>query len=196
MKSILVWITLFLVSCGKHETPPAAEAPPIALSPAQKSDAPEVTLGARRLPEDSVVDKGGVPGTEVLNGDTISRLGGHILAELSSKTFGVSQYVKNGTRYVRLQRLVGRKPDGMPVWLLLARFRLPQMDSTADWTDNMCQINGKPDHSVLAIASTVGKSPFPARHAWRFDQATEELTEIPTAGVTCYHAGMEEEEFN
>ena len=69
------------------------------------------------------------------------------------------------------------------------RLRLPPMDPTEGVViQGLCLLNGKEDPFVLGIAGTVGDSvQFQARHAWRFDLATETLSEIPTTGVTCAH---------
>jgi hypothetical protein len=64
------------------------------------------------------------------------------------------------------------------------------MDSTEALTEGFCEVSGKSDRFIVAIAGMVGDSAdFQARHAWRFDLATETLREIPTAGIRCAHAG-------
>jgi hypothetical protein len=60
------------------------------------------------------------------------------------------------------------------------------MDSTDVVTEAFCELNGKPDSSIIGLHSTAGDSvEYHARNAWRFDRATETLREIPAAGVTC-----------
>jgi hypothetical protein len=144
---------------------------------------------ALSAPEDSILDEGGWPNVVLPNGDTIKLLDGAMMDAGASKVYGFDRYRKNSTQYLRIQRIVGYKPPGnldFPVWLTRARLRLPPMDSTDVVTEGLCRINGKSDPSILAIRAKVGDSVhFHARHAWRFDRATETLREIPTAGVTC-----------
>jgi hypothetical protein len=134
-------------------------------------------------PEDSILDElGAGEGAVLPNGDTIKRRGGYLISE----NLGVDYYTKNGTRYLRIQRLVGHKPNGHPVWAMRARLRLPPMHLHEDVIAGLCEINGKSDPSVLALTATVEDSThFQARRAWRFDRTSETLREIPTAGVLC-----------
>jgi hypothetical protein len=117
----------------------------------------------------------------------------------SSKVYGYDHYRRNGTQYLRIAKIVGHKPDGDPISRTILRLRLPPADSAGRVTEGLCLVNGKPDRSILAIVDSVGESwqtsdHFPARHAWRFDQANETLREIPAAGVRCaipYHSELD-----
>jgi hypothetical protein len=142
-------------------------------------------------PEDSILNEGSSDRWVALpNGDSVKGLGGSMMAAASSalQAYRSDYYTKNSTQYLRIQRLVGHTPKGNPIWVMRARLRLPPMDSTDVVTEGVCRINGKSDPSILAITATVGDSVhFHARHAWRFDRATETLRELPAAGVTCAH---------
>ena len=137
-------------------------------------------------PEDSILDAG-ISNEGVLpNGDTVRVLGGHMMDAGASEVYHMQRYMKNSTQYIRIQRIIGRKPDGNPVLVTRARLRLPPMYPTEFVTEAFCEINGKPDPSILGLTSTFGDSvDYHARRAWRFDRATETLREIPAAGVTC-----------
>lgn len=136
--------------------------------------------------EDSILAKAIRENVVAPNGDTIRYLGGWMMEAGTSKVYGIDRYIKNSTLYIRIQRVVGRKPDGNAIWLTRARLRLPPMDSTDAVTEAFCKLKGKPDSSIIAVTSTAGDSvEYHARNAWRFDRATETLREIPAAGVTC-----------
>lgn len=188
-------VTISLVACGNQEKQQHSELSRVALpdsaalSQAKNSDPPRIASldsAALSAPEDSILDAG-ISNEGVLpNGDTVRGLGGSMMDAGASEVYGIRHYIKNGTHYLRIQRIVGRNPDGNPVWLIKARLRLPRMDSTDVVTEAFCEINGKPDHSILGLTSTFGDSvDYHARRAWRFDRATETLREIPAAGVTC-----------
>jgi hypothetical protein len=137
-------------------------------------------------PEDSILAKAIHDNVVAPNGDTIKYLGGHMMDAGASEVYDMDHYLKNRTQYIRIRRIIGRKPDGNPVLVTTARLRLPPMDSTDVVTEAFCEINGKPDPSILGLTSTFGHSvDYHARRAWRFDRATGTLREIPAAGVTC-----------
>ena len=144
--------------------------------------------------EDSILDglhTGGQPAV-LPNGDTVFTYGGGMMEAEGAQDYGIDHYRIGATHYVRIQRAIGRKANGNPIWLTRARLRLPPMDSTEDIvTEGLCAVNGKNDRFVLGIAGTAGDSVrWQARHAWRFDLATESLQEISTTGVSCGHAGL------
>jgi hypothetical protein len=137
-------------------------------------------------PEDSILDKAIHDHVVAPNGDTIKYLGGHMMDAGASEVYDIDHYLKNSAQYIRIRRIIGRKPDGNPVLVTRARLRLPPMYPTEVVTEAFCEINGKPDPSILGLTSTFGDSvDYHARRAWRFDRATETLREIPAAGVTC-----------
>jgi hypothetical protein len=138
--------------------------------------------------EDSVVDWL-LPGRSAVtpSGDTLVSMGGGMLDD----DYGADQYRKNATRYLRVQRVVGRTSDGKAIWSTRARVPLPAMDST-QWLmfAGMCGIDDKPDHYVFAVAVANDDSVYrDIRGAWRFDRATETLRAIPTANVLCWNQG-------
>jgi hypothetical protein len=190
-------VTISLVGCGNQEKPESSDPSKVALpdsaalSQVQKSDSPRIASVDSAVliaPEDSILDEGGSGWAVLPNGDSVKRIGGAMMNAPAPKAHGYDVYMKNSTRYLRIQRLVGNKPDGNPIWQMRARLRLPPMDSREVVTEGVCSVNGKWDVSILAITGTVGDSvDFHARHAWRFDRATETLRAIPTAGVTCAH---------
>jgi hypothetical protein len=199
VRGLLVGLMISLAGCGTQETQrnseplkPAATHNPGVDSP-QTAEPPNILSRdstASIAPEDSALDE--APNTTVVlpNGDTIADLGGHLTSAGGPEPLAIGHYTKNGTHYLRIHRFVGHKPGGKPIKILLARLRLPAMHSTEAWTD-ICRVNGKSEPAIIiAIAGMVGSDPFPARYAWRFDRATETLSESPAAGVRCSHAGL------
>ena len=123
------------------------------------------------------------------NGDTLIIIAGSMMWAPGAKDFGTDHYVRGGTHYLRITKTVGTQPNGRPIFSTRARLRLPPVDSSEGVViQGLCLLNGKEDPFVLGIAGTVGDSvQWQARHAWRFDLATETLHEIPTTGVRCAH---------
>jgi hypothetical protein len=145
---------------------------------------PSESVGAQPY-EDSVLDAL-LPGRRVVtaSGDTLLNMAGGMLDE----EYGASEYRKNSAKYVRIERSLGRRPDGRPIWSTRARLLLPRMDSTqALLFAGMCGIDDKSDPFVLAIpAAGPGDSVYRnIRHAWRFDRATETLHVIPASNIFC-----------
>jgi len=178
---------LVLVSCDRQDRPRQSET----------SEPPSADSGQVGSRQDSILDRLGPGGTPAVlaNGDTVINYGGGILSLTGAQNYAVDHYRIGATHYVRIQRAIGRKANGKPIWLTRARLRLPPMDSTETivLTEGMCAVNGKNDPSVFGITGTVGDSVrWHAHHAWRFDLAAESLQEIPTAGVTCEHADGED----
>jgi len=208
LKTLLIAGVIALIACGSHEKQESSDPATVALPDSaamprvQNSDSSGITSrdSALTASEDSILDvtdfgKGVLP-----NGDTIkSYLDGEMMDGGSSKVYGYDHYRKNSTQYLRIVKIVGRKPNGDPISRTALRLRLPPADSAGRVTEGLCLVNGKPDRSILAIVDSVGESwgtsdHFPARHAWRFDQANETLREIPAAGVRCalpYHSELD-----
>ncbi|MFN2636993.1 MAG: hypothetical protein ABR585_08205 [Gemmatimonadaceae bacterium] len=120
-------------------------------------------------------------------GDTLSKMGGGLLASDGAKDYAVDQYWKNGTRYLRVLRAVARTAGGQPIWSTRARLRLPAMKpSETIMFGGSCRKNDKSDPFMLAIVTDTGGSvPGDVKHAWRFDSVSEMLREIATKGISC-----------
>jgi hypothetical protein len=120
LRTLLTAVTISVVACGHQESRSSPRLPRIALSdsPAlsQATNPKPSTIvspdsSSLIAPEDSILDElGAGEGAVLPNGDTIKRRGGYLISE----NLGVDYYTKNGTRYLRIQRLVGHKPNGQP----------------------------------------------------------------------------------
>lgn len=127
------------------------------------------------------------------NGDTLTTFGGRMMEAEGARDYGIALYAKNRVRYLRIDRMIGRKPDGKPIWSTRARLRLPPMDSTEEIVmEGLCSINDKGDPFIFGIAGFDTYVPSPARRAWRFDLPSATLHEISTAGVTCAHVTIDD----
>jgi hypothetical protein len=105
--------------------------------------------------------------------------------------YSADEYRKNLTRFVRIQRLLGHRPNGWPIMSTRARVALPVVDSLQQLMfAGMCGVDNKSDVYVLAIARVTDDSVYhDIRRAWRFDRASETVREIPTANVVCWDVG-------
>jgi hypothetical protein len=138
--------------------------------------------------EDSVLDAL-LPGRTAVTrfGDTLVHVGGGMLGE----KYAASEYRRNGAAYVRIQRLLGNRSDGWPIWSTRTRIPLPPMDSSQYLLFAApCGVAGKTDPNIIAIAAGRTDSVYgEIRHAWRFDQASESVRAIATHTVTCRNVG-------
>jgi hypothetical protein len=138
--------------------------------------------------EDSVLDAL-VPGRSAVTrfGDTLVHIGGGMIGE----EYAASEYRKNGAPYVRMQRLLGNRPDGWPIWSTRSRILLPAMDSTQELLmSGQCGTARKSDSKIIAIAAGKTDSIYrEIRHAWRFDSASQTLRARDTVGLTCLNLG-------
>jgi hypothetical protein len=138
--------------------------------------------------EDSVLDAL-VPGRSAVTrfGDTLVHVGGGMMGD----DYAASEYRKNGATYLRMQRLLGNRSDGWPIWSTRTRILLPAMDSTQHLLiAGQCGTADRIDSNLIAIA--VGKTDSvyrEIRHAWRFDRASETLRAVETRGLTCHNPG-------
>jgi hypothetical protein len=178
-------LTIFFASCRDSrpdDSPIAAHS-----SPGVKTG---TSAGAQSY-EDSILDAL-PPGRTVVtrSGDTLLNIGGGMLDE----EYGAGEYRKNSATYVIIERSLGHKSNGMPIWSTRARLLLPPMDSTQTlFFAGMCGIDDKSDPFVLAIpAAGPSDSVYRnIRHAWRFDRATETLQVIQTSRVSCWDVGAD-----
>ena len=138
--------------------------------------------------EDSVLDAL-VPGRTAITrfGDTLVHIGGGMIGG----EYAASEYRRNGAPYVRMQRLLGNRPDGWPIWSTRSRIFLPAMDSTQELLmSGQCGTAGKRDSRIIAIAGGKTDSIYrEIRHAWRFDSASQTLRAVETVGLTCFNLG-------
>src|SRR6266404_757190 len=126
LRTILVAAVISLAGCGNHKKPESSDPSKVALpdsaalSQVRKSDSPRIASADSAVliaPEDSILDEGRSGWAVLPNGDSVKRLGGAMMNVPASKNHGYDVYMKNGARYLRIQRLVGNKPDGNPIWL-------------------------------------------------------------------------------
>lgn len=135
--------------------------------------------------EDSVLNSL-LPSQRVVlaSGDTVASLGGGMLDE----SYGASLYEKNGKQYVRIQRSLGHRSDGWPIWSTRTRLPLPPMRrKQALLFAGMCGVGDKVDPYLMAVpAPSDGDSTYRnIQYAWRFDSSNETIHEISTAHVVC-----------
>ena len=138
--------------------------------------------------EDSVLDAL-LPGRSALTrfGDTLVHIGGGMIGE----DYAASEYRKNGHAYLRIQRLLGNRPDGWPIWSTRSRSLLPAMDSTEELLiAGQCGTASRIDSNLIAIAAGRTDTVYrEIRYAWRFDRASETLRAIDPGGLTCHNPG-------
>ena len=198
LRMLLIAVVIAVIACRNHEKQEGSDRVTVALPDSaavpQVLNSDSLAIASRdsalTAAEDSILDltdfgKGLLP-----NGDTVkSNFDSEMMDGGSSKVFFYDHYRRNSTQYLRIAK-IGHKPNGDPISRTTLRLRLPPSDSAGRVTEGLCLVNGKPDRSILAIVDSVGESwqssdHFPARHAWRFDQANETLREIPATGVRC-----------
>ena len=189
MKSVVgIGLMVFVAACDREHRPERSSA----VETTSIVGTSSIAAGSTGAYEDSLMDA-------LFPGDTALTRGGDTLVELGGGSINdgyyVGQYRKNSTRYAKIERFVGYRPDGKRAILLtLLRFPLPVMDST-QWLmyGGMCGVNDTSDVNVLAIAVNNDDSVYRnISHAWRFDRAKVTLSEIPTANVVCWNQGGED----
>jgi hypothetical protein len=120
-------------------------------------------------------------------GDTLSILGGGIMDSL----YGVGEYQKNSRHYMRIERFLGNRANGMAVKSIVATVLLPPMDSTDHLMfSGLCGINRKSDPYVIALVGPGGDSVYSnIISAWRFEASAARLRSIPPRSVVCWDPG-------
>jgi len=106
--------------------------------------------------------------------------------------YAASEYRKNGVTYLRIQRLLGSRPDGSPVWSTRTRIALPQINSSEYLLfAGPCGIaEDVSDPYLIAIAAGKSDTTYrEVRRAWRFEGQGEVLREVPTDNVVCRNLG-------
>jgi hypothetical protein len=121
------------------------------------------------------------------NGDTLVSLGGILMNGSSAHDFGIRHYTKNGNQFVRVAQIISKKPDGNPVWKVIARLRMPHVKSPEDVNiDGFCEVNRKNDPLIFAVTGEeVSRSRYQALRAWRVEPGTKTVREIPADSVAC-----------
>jgi hypothetical protein len=181
MKALLALALIATTACPQKDTPGSADSSGVG------------TPGdvARTASEDSLLDLL-PPGKTALtpHGDTLSKIGGAVVHGGPNKNYLFDEYWKNGTRYLRVQRAVGQRPDGSPELSTRSRLALPTMGPAETLKfPGSCRTNGQPAPGVLAIVTANGEPVLKdVRHAWIFDLASETLRGIGTTGVSCVDA--------
>jgi len=142
------------------------------------------TIGAS---DDSVLESSGSGSVVTMNGDTLVSFGGMLMNDSSAHNFGIRHYGKNGHQFVRVAQMISRKPDGKPVWEVIARLRLPPVKSPEDVAiEGLCDVNSENDPLVFAVTDEeVSPNRYQAVRAWRVEPATKTVREIPAGSVTC-----------
>ena len=138
---------------------------------------------------DSVLESSRADTVVTTKGDTLVTFGGVMMNDSSARDFGISHYAKNGTHFVRIAQATSRKPDGRPVWTVIARLRLPPIKSPDDVAiEGLCDINGKNDPLIIGVTGEpVSSIRYQAIRAWRVDPTKRTVREIPADSVTCGH---------
>jgi hypothetical protein len=144
------------------------------------------TIGAS---DDSILDSSRSDTVVTTNGDTLISFGGTMIDDSSAHDFGIDHYAKNGRHFIRVTRMTARKPDGRPVWDIIARLSLPGLKSPEDVSiEGLCDANGKSDPLIFGVTGeAVSEFRYQAVRAWRVEPANKTVGEIPANSVTCAH---------
>jgi hypothetical protein len=123
-------------------------------------------------------------------GDTLIRFGGTMLMDSSARDIGIDHYAKNGSHFLRVTQLMSRRPNGQPVWKVIARLPLPDLRSPDDVAiESLCDKNGKNDPLIFGVTGEqVSSFGYKAVRAWRVEPRTKTVPEIAADSVTCAHA--------
>ena len=185
---VVIGLMVIVVACSREHRPERSSG----VDTDSTAGTSSIAAGSTVAYEDSLLDSL-FPGDSTLTraGDMLVELGGGSITD----GYFVTQYRKNSTRYVKIERLVGYRPGGKrAIFSTLLKLPLPPMDST-QWLmfGGMCGVNDTSDLNILAIAvandDTVYRN---ISHAWRFDRAKATLSAIPTANVVCWNQGGED----
>jgi hypothetical protein len=123
-------------------------------------------------------------------GDTLISFGGTMLMDSSARDLGIDHYAKNGSHFLRVTQLMSRRPDGKPVWKVIARLPLSDLKSPDDVAiEGLCDKNGKNDPLIFGVTGEqIDSFRFKAVRAWRVEPRTKTVPEIAADSVTCAHA--------
>ena len=157
----------------------------------QQSTRPPVIVDSPTInaSDDSVLESSRLDTVVTANGDTLASFGGVMINDSSARDFGIAHYAKNGNHFLRVEQMTSRKPDGKPVWRIIARLSLPRVESPDDVAiDGLCDNNRKHDPLIFGVTSEeVSPFRYQAVRAWRVEPATRTVREIPADSVTCAH---------
>jgi hypothetical protein len=139
--------------------------------------------------DDSILESSHADTIATMNGDTLIDFGGAMINDPSAHDFGIDHYAKNGRHFIRVTRMTARKPDGKPIWDIIARLPLSGLKSPEDVAiEGLCDRNGNGDPLIFGVTGeSVSEFRYQAVRAWRVDPATKTVREIPANSVTCAH---------
>lgn len=139
--------------------------------------------------DDSILDSSHSDTVVTTNGDTLISFGGAMINDSSAHDFGIDHYAKNGRHFIRVARMTARKPDGRPIWDIIARLPLPELKSPEDVAiEGLCDASGNSDPLIFGVTGeSVSEFRYQAVRAWRVEPATKTVREIPASSVTCAH---------
>src|SRR5438105_70717 len=113
---------------------------------------PTVDSASVGASDDSILDSSHSDTVVTTNGDTLISFGGSMINDSSAHDFGIDHYAKNGRHFIRVTRLAARKPDGKPIWDIIARLSLPSLKSPEDVAiEGLCDDNGKSDPLIFGV---------------------------------------------
>ena len=112
----------------------------------------------------------------------------HIGSAPMDSVYASFDYQQNGVEYASIVREIGTKPNGQPLFGIVATVTLPPMDSTEHlFAPGFCGPDYKADPYVIAVVGIGGDSVWRnIKKAWRFDRESKTLREIPTKNVVCF----------
>jgi hypothetical protein len=179
MRWIVIAVVAVLAGCNKDSRQKQQ-------STSQPVIVDSATVGAS---DDSVLESSHSDTVVTTNGDTLVAFGGVMMNDTSARDFGIDHYAKNGTHFMRVAQATSRRPDGTPVWTVLARLALPPVKSPDDVAiEGLCDNNGKSDPLIIAVTGApVGSFRYQAVRAWKLDPTVKIVREIPADSVTCAH---------
>ena len=113
----------------------------------------------------------------------------HIGSAPMDSIYASFDYRKDGVEYASIVREIGTKPNGQPLFGIVATVTLPPMDSTEHlFPPGFCGPDDKPDSYVIAVVGIGGDSSVwrNIKKAWRFSPESKTLNEIPAKNVVCF----------
>jgi len=144
------------------------------------------TIGAS---DDSVLASSRSDTVVTTNGDTLVSFGGVMINDSTAHDWGIDHYAKNGNHFLRVEQMTARRPDGKPIWAVIARLPLPHVKALDDVAiDGLCDQNGKHDPLIFGVTGEpVSSFRYQAVRAWRVEPTSKIVREIPADSVTCAH---------
>ncbi|NTV94482.1 MAG: hypothetical protein HGA75_03595 [Thiobacillus sp.] len=107
-----------------------------------------------------------------------------------SCAFGIELMRENGSLYLYLQKTAPQVEPNKPRWLILDRMPYPRTKPGEDVIFAMCELDGKPDQSLIAVVRRDDTEWHTAiTKAFRGNLVKERFERTSTAGIRCVNQG-------